>query len=407
MHETSTEKIKDFVLNYLLNLDEDKVWSYCVNYQIMFSDNYLQFLDSIELLMLKDTRSKSFVAYRNGILHVTKDKVVLNDYTDCDGYIWKNQIIDRDFTPSKVTNNDYNVFINNISGGESLAFECTIGYLLHTFKNKVNNKAIMLNDEVISDNPEGGTGKGLFVQGLRQIRRTGILDGKAFDDKKSFPYQTISQDTQILVFDDVKKNFDFESKFSLVTEGITLERKNKDAIKLTVEDSPKVVVSTNYAIKGEGNSHNRRRHEMEFAQHYNSSRTPYDEFKRQLFDDWNDNDYVPFDNYMVGCIQKYFDFGLIEQANAKNIKVRRFIAETSMEFVDWITDKDNECVDKRINKRNFYDQFVEDYQDYKKWLTQKKFNIWVQKYSRYSSYEYIEGHTNGNRWFELVNEVPF
>ena len=407
VHETSTEKIKDFVLNYLLNLDEDKVWSYCVNYQIMFSDNYLQFLDSIELLMLKDTRSKSFVAYRNGILHVTKDKLVLNDYTDCDGYIWKNQIIDREFTPSKVTTNDYKVFINNISGGEPLAFECTIGYLLHTFKNKVNNKAIMLNDEVISDNPEGGTGKGLFVQGLKQIRRTGILDGKAFDDKKSFPYQTISQDTQILVFDDVKKNFDFESKFSLVTEGITLERKNKDAIKLTVEDSPKVVVSTNYAIKGEGNSHNRRRHEMEFAQHYNSSRTPYDEFKRQLFDDWNDNDYVPFDNYMVGCIQKYFDFGLIEQANAKNIKVRRFIAETSMEFVDWITDKDNECVDKRINKRNFYDQFVEDYQDYKKWLTQKKFNIWVQKYSRYSSYEYIEGHTNGNRWFELVNEVPF
>jgi hypothetical protein len=176
---------------------------------------------------------------------------------------------------------------------------------------------------------------------------------------------------------------------------------------LTVEDSPKVVVSTNYAIKGEGNSHNRRRHEMEFAQHYNSSRTPYDEFKRQLFDDWTDDDYVPFDNYMVKCIQKYFDFGLIEQANAKNIKVRRFIAETSMEFVEWITDKDNECVDKRINKRNFYDQFVEDYQDYKKWLTQKKFNIWVQKYSRYSSYEYIEGHTNGNRWFELVNEVPF
>ena len=407
VQETSTEKIKDFVLNYLLDLDEEKVWAYCVNYQVIFSDNYLQFLDSIELIMLKDTRSKSFIAYQNGILEVTKESVVLNDYTDCDGYIWKNQIIERDFVPSSVTNNDYNTFIINISNGEPLAIECTIGYLLHTFKNKVNNKAIILNDEVISDNPEGGTGKGLFVQGLRQIRRTGILDGKSFDDKKSFPYQTISQDTQILVFDDVKKNFDFESKFSLVTEGITLERKNKDAIKLSVEDSPKMVLSTNYAIKGEGNSHNRRRHEIEFAQYYNSSKTPYDDFKRQLFDDWGVDDYIAFDNYMVGCIQKYFEFGLIEQANAKNIKVRRFIAETSMEFVEWITDKDNECVDKRINKRNFYDQFVEDYQDYKKWLTQKKFNIWVQKYSRYSSYEYIEGHTNGNRWFELVNKVPF
>ena len=407
VQETSTEIIKDFVLNYLLDINEEKVWSYCANYQMMFSDNYLQFLDNIELIMLKDTREKSFIAYENGILEVTKESVVLNDYTDCDGYIWKNQIIKREFTPSKNIANDYKVFIHNISNGEPLAIECTIGYLLYTYKNKVNNKAIILNDEVISDNPEGGTGKGLFVQGLREIRRTGILDGKSFDDKKSFAYQTISQDTQILVFDDVKKNFDFESKFSLVTEGITLERKNKDAIKLSVEDSPKMVLSTNYAIKGEGNSHNRRRHEIEFAQYYNHSKTPYDDFKRQLFDDWDDKDYVAFDNYMVYCIQQYFIYGLIEQKNAKNIKVRRFIAETSMEFYEWITDKDTNVTGVRLNKRNFYDQFVEDYQDYKKWLTQKKFNIWIQKYARFANFGYSDGNTNGSRWFELTEEIPF
>ena len=121
-------------------------------------------------------------------------------------------------------------------------------------RNKMNNKAIILNDEVISDNPEGGTGKGLFIQGIKQLKKTSILDGKAFDDKKSFPYQTVSQDCTVLVFDDVKQNFNFESKFSLVTEGLTLERKNKDAIKLSVEESPKLVISTNYAIKGAGNS---------------------------------------------------------------------------------------------------------------------------------------------------------
>ena len=407
VEETSTELIKDFVLNYLLDNNEEKVWSYCVNFQMMFSDNYLQFLDSIELLMLRDSRDKSFIAYQNGILEIKKDSYSLNDYADCDGYIWKNQIIERDFVESKKIDNDYKQFISNISNGDPLPMECTIGYLLHTYKNKVNNKAIMLNDEVISDNPEGGTGKGLFVQGLREIRRTGILDGKSFDDKKSFPYQTIAQDTQILVFDDVKKNFDFESKFSLVTEGITLERKNKDAIKLSVEDSPKMVLSTNYAIKGEGNSHNRRRHEVEFAQYYNQKKTPYDDFGRQLFDDWDDDEYIRFDNYMVGCIQTFFKHGLIEQKNAKNIRVRRFIAETSMEFFEWITDKDNTVHDTRINKKNFYDQFVEDYQDYKKWLTQKKFNIWVQKYARFNNHDYIDGNTNGARWFEIVTILPF
>ena len=82
--------------------------------------------------------------------------------------------------------NEYQKFIYNISRQQPESIEAVIGYLISTYKNKMNNKAIILNDEVISDNPEGGTGKGLFVQGLKQIRKVSILDGKSFDDKKSF-----------------------------------------------------------------------------------------------------------------------------------------------------------------------------------------------------------------------------
>ena len=405
--ETSTEIIKDFVLSYLLDNNEIDVYSYVATYQNLFTDSFLTILETIDLMMLNDTQHKSFIAFRNGILEVTKDKVFLNEYVNVNGYIWKNQIIDRDFNENNNIDNDYQKFINNISSGEPLSIQCTIGYLLHTYKNKIDNKAIILNDEVISDNPEGGTGKGLFVQGLKEIRRVGILDGKSFDDKKSFPYQTISQDTQILVFDDVKKNFDFESKFSLVTEGITLERKGKDAIKLGVEESPKMLISTNYAIKGEGNSHDRRRHEVEVAQYYNSDLTPYDDFGRTLFDDWDEDEYARFDNYMVGCIQLYFTHKLIKQTNAKNIKLRKFISETSQEFYEWCNYDGTELFNIRLNKRNMYDQFVNDYQDYKKWLTQKKFNIWVKKYANYIGGEYTEGHTNGDRWFMIDYDLPF
>ena len=45
-------------------------------------------------------------------------------------------------------------------------------------------------------------------------------------------YQLVSADTQIICFDDVKKYFEFERLFSVVTEGLTLEKKNKDAIKI-------------------------------------------------------------------------------------------------------------------------------------------------------------------------------
>lgn len=399
VHETSVEKIKDFVLNYLEKREEYEVWSYCAKYTTLFSDNFLLMLESVELMMLKDTSKKSFIAFQNGILEVTRNNTNMIDFIDVDGYIWESQIIQRNFNIVNNNDNDYKIFIHNISNKDPLAIECTIGYLLCTHKDKMNNRAIILNDEVISENPEGGTGKGLFIQGIANIRKVSILDGKAFDDKKSFPYQTVSAETNVLVFDDVKKNFDFESKFSLVTEGMTLERKNKDAIKLKVEDSPKIVISTNYAIKGEGNSHNRRRHEIEFAQYYGKDITPISEFKRQLFDDWELSDFNKFDNYMVECLQKYLNNGLIEQ-NAKNIHLRKFIAETSMEFFDWINDRQNLTLNVRHDKIGMYNRFVEDYPDFKKWLQRKTFIVWVKKYASYRNFEYTEGRTP-NRWFAI------
>jgi hypothetical protein len=212
------------------------------------------------------------------------------------------------------------------------------------------------------------------------------------------------------VFDDVIKNFNFEEKFSLVTEGLTLERKNKDAVKLNVHESPKLIISTNYAIRGEGNSHDRRRFELEIAQYYGKDLTPEDEFKRQLFDDWDLIDFQKFDNYMVKCLQLFLNNGLIRQ-NAKNIKMRKFIAETCMEFYEFIKDKDNVPRNERLDKKMYFDKFIEEYQDFKKWLTRKKFNLWVQKYCAFMKYEYISDNSNGLQWFiiktseeEIIND---
>jgi hypothetical protein len=398
---TSVEIIKDFVLDYLMNKKEFEVWNYCAKYQNLFAENFLLMLESIELKMLEDTKDLSYIAFNNGVLEVSKNEVKLIDYIDVDYYIWNDHILQRDFISLKDFDNDYKSFVNNISNKEPFPTECMIGYLISTYKNRSNNKAVILNDEVISDNPEGGTGKGVLVQGIAQIRKTSIIDGKLFDGKKSFPYQTVSLDTKILVFDDIPKNYVFEDNFSLVTEGMTLERKNKDAIKLTVHESPKLVISTNYAVKGEGNSHDRRRYEFEVAQYYGGKLTPGDEFKRQLFDDWNLDDFQRFDNYMIYCLQSFLSNGLIHQ-NAKNIKLRKFIAETSMEFYDWI--KEHIVYNERMDKKVFFDKFVDEYTDFKKFLTRKKFNIWIQKFASYHKLDYTSDNSNGLQWFMISNE---
>ena len=244
----------------------------------------------------------------------------------------------------------------------------------------------------------------MFIQGVSNIRKTHIIDGKSHNDKASFQNQSVSLDDKVLVFDDIPKNWSFENQFSLITEGITIRHLYKDPVKLSVQDSPKIVISTNYAVKGEGNSHDRRRHELEFAQYYGKQLTPEQEFGRQLFDEWDVNEYAKFDNYMVFCIQVYLKNGLIKQ-NAKNLKLRKLMAETSMEFYEWFTETADIPFNQRCDKKQYYNNFKENYGDFKKdWFSQRLFTTWLKKTSLFLKYGYTQDASNGWQWFEITND---
>jgi len=55
-----------------------------------------------------------------------------------------------------------------------------IGYLMHSYKTSANNKAIIFNDETISDNPNGCSGKSLFWNALGKMKKVSAIDGKTF-----------------------------------------------------------------------------------------------------------------------------------------------------------------------------------------------------------------------------------
>lgn len=406
--DTSAERIKDFVLTYLLeDAQEHDVWSYFASHTSVFSDELLTMLETIELDILRDKKDTSYFAFRNGILEVKKNSVKLLDYIDINYMIWRKNIIDRDFVKTSDVKNDYQKFIENISKNKPLPLQTTIGYLLSTYKSRTENKATIFNDEVISENPEGGTGKGLVFQGIGQFRKIAIIDGKTFSDTKSFPYQIVSLDTDIILFDDVHQGFNFENKFSLITEGIQLEWKNKDAVKLDVKDSPKIAITTNYAIKGSGRSHDRRRHEIEASQYYSEGFTPKDEFGRELFDDWEEEDFNKFDNYMISCLQLYFEHGLVKQDSA-NMEARHFIAETSYDFYNYMENQYS-GLNKRMDKKAEYSKFITAYPDYmRNGFTQNKFTIWIKKWAEMKEYHFEDILFNGMQLFEIQTEkAPF
>jgi hypothetical protein len=412
---TSEKEIKDFVLNHLLELDDVTVYNYFADNTRFFKEEFLSMLSTIDIYFIEDTKDAAYLYYKNCAVKISKDEIVSIDYLDLGGYVWKDHVIDRNFTMCEVTERcNYRQFIRNICGEDesrAQSMESTIGFLLHGYKNLSFCPAVILNDEVISDNPEGGTGKGLFMNALSCMKKLVVIDGKSFTFERSFAYQLVSADTQILCFDDVKKHFDFERLFSVVTEGLTLEKKNKDAIKIPFSKSPKIAITTNYAIKGSGNSFARRKWELELHQYYSKAYTPLDEFGKLMFGDWNDDDWCEFDNYMIGCLKSYLNTGLVK-SKFVNLKIRQLSAETSHDFIEWCGLVEGQernqmlVTGQRLYKNDLYLDFINEYPDYgpkaKLTISRTRFYKWLVAYGLYK--EGItpeEGRDIQGRWIVI------
>jgi len=409
---TSEKEIKDFVLNHLYELDDISIYNYFADNTRFFKEEFLSMLSTIDIYFIEDTKDAAYLYYKNCAVKITNDEVKPIDYLDLGGYVWKDHVIDRNFTMCSVTDDcDYRKFISNICGGDEgriKSMESTIGFMLHAHKNLSFCPAVILNDEVISDNPEGGTGKGLFMNALSKMKKVVTIDGKSFTFERSFAYQLVSADTQILVFDDVKKHFDFERLFSVVTEGLTLEKKNKDAIKIPFSKSPKIAITTNYAIKGAGNSFARRKWELELHQYYSKEFTPLDEFGKLMFGDWNDDDWCEFDNYMIGCLCGYLNTGLVK-SKFVNLNIRQLSAETCHEFIEWcglIENGANHSILQtgvRLYKNDLYYEFINEYPDYgpksKMTISRTKFYKWLVSYAIFKEGTVPEeGRDQVGRW---------
>ena len=420
---TTEKDIKTFVLDYLLEIGDDSVYNYFAEKTKYFKEDFLTFLASVDVHFVDDEKDTGYIYFKNVAVKITPKKIYEIDYIDLGGYVWRDHVMDRDFKLLKDHECDFKKFISNVCFSDerrTKSMESTIGYLLHGYKPPSQCPSVILNDEVISDNPEGGTGKGIIMKAISHIKKMVVIDGKDFDFGKSFPYQLVSADTQIIVFDDVKNRFDFERLFSVVTEGITLEKKNKDAIKIPFSKSPKIGITTNYAIRGTGSSFDRRKWELELHQYYSAGFTPYEEFGKYMFDEWNEEEWMKFDNYMIECLRSYMNTGLVK-SEFVNLKIRKLSAQTCHEFIEWCGIVDNEDpTDKalqfirghKVFKSELYSDFVEENPDFgpksKLTVSRNKFYKWLIAFCLYKGKTMPdEGRDANGRWIRLITRHEY
>lgn len=388
VEESSTEQMKKFLLEYIDGLPDtfdggitpsDLKELIIKDYQKLFNEGFLEFLPSVKLDFLKDEANKAFFPFINGVVIIDKKSVALDTYKSIDKVIWRNQVInfhisvDQSFDPGTC---EYYRFLEKICAEEEdrIAYCITlIGYMLHRFKDPAKPFAMVLAEETESDKEGGGTGKGIFVKAISYLLRTVKIDGKNFKIDKNFSLQRVGLDTQLIVIEDCDRNIDFEKYNSQITEGSTVEKKNKDELFIDYRDSPKFAFTTNYSLNIKGNHGKRRSKVFEFAPFFHPGNTPIDFFKHLLFEDWDKDEWNRFYNLMFFCLSCYLMSGIKETMTSEKMKRKQIKLSFGEEFLEWFDHyRENGCGNWKPFKELYSSFMIENDFD-KKDYSQKRF----------------------------------
>lgn len=405
--EVTKSNIKDFVIEYVKSLPY-QLSENCTNKNLLstfmsernklFGESYLEFLETFNLDFKRDGEEKSFAYFKNCFVEITEEGIKVIDYNYLDGVIWEEQIIDRVFQLGE-SDTDFSKFLFNVCKGDRERLDAlfsAIGYLQHNYKDANNTKAICFIDERLSESAFGRSGKGVVGNAIGKMCAVSKIDGRNFKFENSFAFQSVSLDTEVLYFDDVNKKFGFDKLFSIITDGIVVEKKNQDSYYIPFEKSPKILITTNYSLDGSDDSSLDRQFVVEFSDYYNKKRRPIDEFGKLFFTGWNESEWNAFYNFMLGCVRYYLKECLVEYDHV-NLLQKQLIDSTKPEFIEFIQDIE---LSKEYEKRELFEKFKKEYPDFENYK-QNTFTGWIKKYANLKELKYDDRKSGAKKIFTL------
>lgn len=298
--------------------------------------------------ILKDGPGEAYFPFLNCIVKVTPEGIQRLDYADLkDSCVWKSQIIQREYHTHKTPDSCmFSAYIYNGASGipaRMEAFISAIGYLLHNYTPESVTKAVIAYDEAKASKgaANGGTGKGMIAKALRQMRMVQKIEGKNYKADNPFQWNDIKEETQIVFVDDPNPQFKLTKLYSLITDGLTIQRKHKGSLEKPLSESPKWYIATNIHLDAGDRSSARRQHILTFSDFYGKifdsgiAEPIVEEHGVRFFEQWDSEEWDAFHNYMLNCVLFYMQQGL-KPYNCPSIAMNQIITNTSDDFAEWV-----------------------------------------------------------------------
>ena len=294
----------------------------------------------------RDTKDKGMLFFINGFIVITANEISFYQYSELtkiipNNFIYKENIINGYWNEKSVSkDSQFYKFLTLITDDQEhlKSLLSALGFLTNTHKDESNAKCVVFSDanSQITNSSQGRGGKNLAINGIKELRDIATLNGKQCDLKEKFVFQQIKENTEIVLLNDVKPNFDFEDLYPVIDGTMPIERKYADVKEVDYEHSPKFIVTTNRPIKSDSGSSRDRQHLIIINNYFNEHHKPIHVFKNNFFGkNWSKEEYSKFYKVMAECMQLFLKNGLTKYINPK-LKTELLINSTSNKFVEVI-----------------------------------------------------------------------
>ena len=275
---------------------------------------------------------------------------------------------------------------------QHLANKCyAVGYMLHQYKFESKPMAVWIMENKLTADGEssGGSGKSFLINAIKRLNLLNVvtLQGreKGLTENKHL-FDRVSCWTDILLIDDPRQYFDFDTFYSLITGNTTVNRKGQDSYEIDYHDSPITVFASNFPpIGAKQGSTERRLLYLVYSDYYHAQGTAYNEF-RSIADDfgkdlyghsYTEEEYNADYNFCVDCLQFYLKcsaMGVVMKPPMENVYKRINISEMGNSgFCEWAElffSEESEYTDILISRAEAFDAFKEETGN-KNWSAQK------------------------------------
>lgn len=273
-----------------------------------------------------------------------------------------------------------------------LANKCYgIGYMLHQFKKESQPMAVWIMENKLTEDGEssGGSGKSFLINAIKRLNLLNVVTlagrEKGLTENKHL-FDRVTSWTDLLLVDDPRQYFDFDTFYSTITGNITVNRKGLDSYEIDYRESPIPVFASNFPpIGAKQGSTERRLLYLVYSDYYhakgtqyNEARTIADDFGKDLFGhSYTEEEYNADYNFCIDCLQFYLYClreGVILRPPMENVYKRINIAEMGNSgFYEWAElyfSSESEYIDCLVSRAELFENFRTETGN-KQWSAQK------------------------------------